>query len=89
MILKDTEIRFLVVIDDGKHSGIVSERDSVREIAVKDLTASSIKLEEVMSNKFRWVEPDMKIDFTAQKVINDIIGRLMILENENLVGVIT
>ena len=76
-------------MNEGKHPGIVSERDSVREIEVKDLTASSIKLEEVMSNKFRWIEPDMKIDFIAQKVINDIIGRLMIIENENLVGVIT
>ena len=88
-LLKEKEIRFLVVVNKSKPSGIVSERDIVRKIAAKDLTASSIKLEEVMSNKFRWVEPDTKIEFAVQKMINNNIRRLLVLENEDLVGVIT
>jgi CBS domain-containing protein len=88
-ILKEKEISFLVVMNEGKPSGIVSERDIVRKIAAEDLTASSIKLEAVMSNKFRWVEPDTKIEFAVQKMINNNIRRLLVLENENLVGVIT
>ena len=47
-----------------------------------------MKLEEIMSKKFKWVEPDTKIEFAVQKMINNNIRRLLVLENENLVGVI-
>ena len=87
--LKEKEISFLVIIKDDKPSGIVSERDIVRKIAAEDLTASSIKLEEIMSKKYKWVEPNTEIEFAVQKMINNNIRRLLVLENENLVGVIT
>ena len=88
-MLKEKEISFLVIIKDNKPSGIVSERDIVRKIAAEDLTASSIKLEGIMSKKYKWVEPNTKIEFAVQKMINNNIRRLLVLENENLVGVIT
>jgi len=88
-MLKEKEISFLVIIKDNKPSGIVSERDIVRKIAAEDLTASSIKLEEIMSKKYKWVEPNTEIEFAVQKMINNNIRRLLVLENENLVGVIT
>ena len=76
-------------MSEGKPSGIVSERDIVKKIAAKDLTASSIRLQDIMSNKFKWVEPNTKIEFAVQKMLNNNIRRLLVLENENLVGVIT
>ena len=88
-MLKEKEISFLVIIKDSRPSGIVSERDIVRKIAAEDLTASSIKLEEIMSKKYKWVEPDTEIEFAVQKMINNNIRRLLVLENEDLVGVIT
>ncbi len=89
IMLKEKEISFLVIIKDNRPSGIVSERDIVRKIAAEDRTCSSIKLEEIMSKKFRWVEPDTQIEFAVQKMINNNIRRLVVLEDENLVGVIT
>ncbi len=89
VILKEKEISFLVIIKDEKPSGIVSERDIVRKIAAKDRTASSIQLEDIMSKKFKWVAPDTEIEFAVQKMLNNNIRRLIVLENEKLVGVIT
>ena len=88
-ILKEKEISFLVIMSEGKPSGIVSERDIVKKIAAEDLTASSIRLQDIMSNKFKWVEPNAKIEFAVQKMLNNNIRRLLVLENENLVGVVT
>ena len=88
-MLKEKEISFLVIIKDSRPSGIVSERDIVRKIAAEDITASSIKLEEIMSKKYKWVEPNTEIEFAVQKMINNNIRRLLVLENESLVGVIT
>ena len=88
-MLKEKKISFLVIIKDGKPFGIVSERDIVRKIASEDLVASSIPLEKIMSKKFRWVMPSTMIEDAVQKMLNNNIRRLVVLENENLVGVIT
>lgn len=42
-----------------------------------------------MSKKFRWVSPDTPIEDAVQKMLNNNIRRLIILEDEKLVGVIT
>jgi predicted transcriptional regulator len=42
-----------------------------------------------MSNKFKGVESDTKIEFAVQKMLNNNIRRRLVLENDNLVGVIT
>ena len=46
-------------------------------------------ISEIMSLKFRWVEPETKIEDAIQKMLNNNIRRLIILENGKLVGVIT
>ena len=88
-LLKEKKISFLVIVRDEKPLGIITERDIVRKIAAEDKTASSIKLENIMSAKFRWVEPSTTVDSAVQKMINNNIRRLVVLENEKLVGVIT
>ncbi len=88
-LLKEKEISFLVIVRDEKPLGIITERDIVRKIAAEDKTASSIKLENVMSAKFKWVEPSTTVDSAVQKMLNNNIRRLVVLENEKLVGVIT
>ena len=88
-ILKDNDISFLVVVEDSKPVGIVSERDIVRKIVAENMEASKIQLESIMSKKFKWVEPNSSIESAVQKMLNNNIRRLVVLEDENLVGVIT
>ncbi|WP_299292310.1 cyclic nucleotide-binding/CBS domain-containing protein [Nitrosopumilus sp.] len=88
-ILKEKEISFLVIMQDGKPSGVVSERDIVRKITAEDKLASQVKLEEIMSKKFKWVEPDTAIEDVVQKMLNNNIRRMIILHDGNLAGVIT
>lgn len=88
-MLKDKEISFLVITKDNLPIGIVSERDFVRKVVAEDKSASEIPLEDIMSKKFRWVKPDDLIEDAVQKMLNNNIRRLLVLENEKLVGVIT
>ena len=89
MILKEKQISFLVVIDKIKPIGIVSERDIVRKIVADNKEASSTPLELIMSKNFKWVEPNSSIEEAVQKMLNNNIRRLIVLDNEKLVGVIT
>ena len=89
VVLKEKEISFLVIMKEGKIAGIVSESDIVRKIAAKDLNSSQIQLEEIISKNFKWIESDLEIEDAVQKMLNSSIRRLIVLENEKLVGVIT
>ena len=89
IILKEKEISFLVVVKEGKPIGIVSERDIVRKIVADNNDAQTTQLETIMSKNFKWVEPNASIESAVQKMLNNNIRRLVVLENENLVGVIT
>ena len=89
IILKEKEISFLVVVKEGKPIGIVSERDIVRKIVADNNDAQTTQLEIIMSKNFKWVEPNASIESAVQKMLNNSIRRLVVLENENLAGVIT
>ena len=89
IILKEKEISFLVVVKEGKPIGIVSERDIVRKIVADNNDPQTTQLEIIMSKNFKWVEPNASIESAVQKMLNNNIRRLVVLENENLAGVIT
>jgi CBS domain-containing protein len=89
VMLKEKEISFLVILKDGKPEAIVSERDIVRKIAAKDIKSSQIQLKAIMSKNFKWVEPETEVEHAVQKMLNNNIRRLIVLEDEKLVGVIT
>jgi CBS domain-containing protein len=89
IILKEKEISFLVVVKEGKPIGIVSERDIVRKIVADNNDSQTTQLEIIMSKNFKWVEPNASIESAVQKMLNNNIRRLVVLENENLAGVIT
>ncbi len=88
-LINEKDISFLVVVKDGNPIGVVSERDFVRKIVAENKQASDIPLSKIMSYKFRWVEPTTEIEDAVQKMLNHNIRRLLVLENEKLVGIIT
>jgi len=88
-LITEKDISFLVILKDDKPIGVITERDFVRKIAAEDKNAAQIPLSKIMSYKFRWVEPSTDIEDAVQKMLNHNIRRLIVLENEKLVGVIT
>ncbi|MBC8249987.1 MAG: CBS domain-containing protein [Candidatus Nitrosopelagicus sp.] len=88
-IIAEKDISFLVIINDGKPQGVLSESDFVRKVVAEDKKASEIKISEIMSYKFRSVGPTTAIEDAIQKMLNNNIRRLLILDDEKLVGIIT
>ena len=88
-IIAENDISFLVVMNDGIPQGVLSESDFVRRIAVEDKKSSEVLISEIMSYKFRSVGPTTTIEDTIQKMLNKNIRRLLVLDNEKLVGDVT
>ena len=89
ILLKEKEISFVVITKDGKPIGLVTERDIVRKIAAEDKKPSKIRIQDLMSKNFRWVKPEEDIEMAIQKMLNNNIRRLLVLDKDRLAGVIT
>jgi len=88
-IIAEKDISFLVVMNDGLPIGVLSESDFVRKIVTEDKKSSDVSISDIMSYKFRSVGPTTTIEDAIQKMLNNNIRRLLILEDDKLVGVIT
>jgi len=89
IMLKEKEISFLVIQKEGNPIGLVTERDIVRKIAAEDKKSSEVLIQDLMSKNFKWVKSEDSIEDAIQKMLNNNIRRLLVLDNDKLVGVIT
>ena len=88
-LISEKDISFLVIMKDNTPIGVLTESDFVKRLSAKDKKASGVIISEIMSNKFRWVNPETEIEDAIQKMLNNNIRRLLILDDDKLVGVLT
>jgi len=88
-IMTEKKISFLVIEKDGLPIGVLSESDFVRKLVANDKLPSNVPISEIMSYKYRSVKPSTEIEDAVQKMLNEKIRRLLVIENEKLVGIIT
>jgi len=88
-LISEKDVSFLVIMKDDSPVGVLSESDFVKRLAANDKKASSVIISEIMSSNFRWVEPETELEDAIQKMLNSNIRRLVILDDNKLVGVIT
>ena len=88
-LISEKDVSFLVIMKKNIPIGVLSESDFVKRLAADDKKASEVIVSEIMSSNFRWVEPETEIEDAIQKMLNNNVRRLVILDNSKLAGVIT
>ncbi len=88
-LLTEKDISFLVIVKAEKPVGVVTEKDFVQKLVVHNKLPSEVPLSEIMSHKYRSVEPTTKIEDAIQKMLNHKIRRLLVIDDGELVGAIT
>lgn len=75
-MLSEKKISFLVVQKDSRPIGVITERDIVQKISSLDEKPSEFLLRDVMTQEFKWVNPEEDIENAIQKMLNNNIRRL-------------
>ncbi|HEX9319148.1 MAG TPA: CBS domain-containing protein [Nitrososphaeraceae archaeon] len=88
-IMTEKGISSLIVEKEHVPIGIISERDFVKKICVKDIVPSSIKVGTIMSKIQTYASPDTTVDVAVQRMVNHKIRRLPIISEGKVVGIIT
>ena len=88
-LMSEKGVSSLIVLSDEQPIGIITERDFIKKVCLKELKVSSVKVGDMMSKIRTSASPDTSIDVAVQRMVNNRIRRLPIIENGNLVGIIT
>jgi CBS domain-containing protein len=88
-LMNDHEIGCLVVIQDGKPTGIVTERDMLKRVLVATRDPRAIEVREVMSKPLLSMEPEKEIEEAVKLMFKHKIKKLPVIENGRLVGLVT
>lgn len=79
----------IVVVEKDKPVGMVTERDILEKVVAPGLDSATIKMREIMSYPLISVQPDESIIKAARTMRREKVRRLVVLENDKLVGVVT
>ena len=79
----------LVLDEDGKLEGIISERDILRESAERDKMLRTTKISQVMTKNVIIDLPEDDIDYTMGVMTKNRIRHMPIMESEKVVGIIS
>ena len=87
-VMGEKHIGSLIVLEDKTPLGIVTERDLLSNVLVIGRNPKEINVSSVMSTPLISIDPTASIKKAAQTMINKK-GRLAVIEEEKLVGIIT
>ena len=79
----------VVVVEDGKVVGILSERDIVRGLARHGAEVTAMKAADLMSHPVRTCHRDDTIDAVMHVMTARRVRHLPIVENEQLQGIVS
>jgi len=88
-LMNEHEIGCLIVTDNKKPIGIITERDLLKRILAKSQDLKKIRVEEVMSTPLISVEPNVEIGDASRLMFQKSIKKMPIVKEEKLLGLVT
>jgi len=88
-IMSNNKISCLIVTDNGHLSGIVTETDILKKAVAGGNDFRKMIVEKIMSSPVRSIPCDLSVMETSKIMEAENIRRLVVLEDERFVGIIT
>lgn len=88
-MMAEKNVGALLVIDEGKLVGIVSERDYARKIVLKGKSSKETLVKEIMTEKVVYIRPEESIEECMALMTEKHFRHLPVIDNGALMGVIS
>ncbi|MEX0773036.1 MAG: CBS domain-containing protein [Balneolales bacterium] len=88
--MADHNVGALLVMDQGRLEGIISERDYRNKVILKGRTSRQTQVKEIMTSNLLWVIPEETIENCMAIMTQKKIRHLPVLDSsENVIGIIS
>ena len=88
-IMADQNIGSVMVMEDGKYIGLMTERDYSRKIALLGKSSTDTKVAAIMSINLPRVTPADSVDYCMQLMSDKNIRYIPVFENEVIIGIVS
>lgn len=91
--MKEKNVSSLIVVgDNDKSKGLVTEQDLVRKVCVNDVNTSSVTIREIMSTPLIIINSDLSPSVAIDKMLQNNVRHLLVIDKNDAnkpVGIIT
>ncbi|QHV96819.1 CBS domain-containing protein [Spirosoma endbachense] len=88
-LMADKNIGAVLVVDDGKLTGIFSERDYARKVILKDRHSDDTRVADVMTKHVITIEPEQLLEECMVIMSDRHIRHLPVMDKGELIGIIS
>ena len=88
-LMADQNIGSVMVMDNGKYLGIVTERDYSRKVVLKGKSSTDTRVSEIMSSDLPPVAPGDSIEQCMQLMSDKHIRYLPVFEGDHVMGILS
>ena len=88
-IMNNFQIGSIIVLENGKAKGIVTERDFLRRVIAEAKDVVNTKVKEIMTTPLVVVEPSMDLEEAVKLMFQSKIKKLAVVDANKLVGIVT
>ena len=87
--MADKNVGALLVLEDGKVVGIITERDYTRKVILKHRSSKETPVREIMETDLECAAPGDSVDECLRMMTERRIRHLPVMENGELVGIVS
>ncbi len=88
-LMDKKEIGSVLVEDETRIIGIMTERDILRKVVAKGKNPEEVKVEDIMSYPIITIDADEDIIEASRKIEEHKIRRLIVIKNGEIAGIVT
>ena len=88
-VMAEREIGAVLVVDNDRLVGVMSERDYARKVILKGKSSQDTYVREIMTERVVYVRPQQTVPECMALMTNKRVRHLPVLEDDRLVGVLS
>jgi CBS domain-containing protein len=89
MLMNRYQIGCVIIVDDEKPLGIITERDMIKRVICKAIHPENARIIDIMSKPLVTASPDMRAGDAAKIMLEHNIKKLPVVDEGRLMGLVT